>query len=308
MNEQAIRWDDLRIVLAITESGSLSGAGRQLGMSHATVFRRLNDMEKRLGVALFVRTRSGYRQTPAGEDLAAAAGRIQQEVLKAERRLVGRDLRLTGSIRVTTTDALFDGVLSGLFAHFREDYPDIELEVVISNQRHSLTKREADVAIRPTNRPPETLIGRHPGNITQALYGLRDHWADQREFSGVEAFRETSWIGPDAHMGDTTLETWLHTQGMNHRIQYRLDSILATQQAVRQGSGIAALPCYLASQDAALQQLTAPIPELSMQLWLLTHSDSRRMARIQTFLKVIGDGMRLALSQTFDAERPDPGA
>lgn len=106
MNEHHLQWDDLRVVLAIAEAGTLSGAGRRLGTSHATVFRRLNAIERRLGVALFERSRTGYAATAAGEDLARVASRIQYEVLGAERRVMGRDLRLSGSIRVTTTDTL----------------------------------------------------------------------------------------------------------------------------------------------------------------------------------------------------------
>ena len=129
MNEQMIRWDDLQIVLAIAESGSLSGAGRQLGLSHATVFRRLNDMEERLGVSLFLRTARGYTPTPAGEDVASTARRVQAEVLGTERRIAGRDMKLSGTLRITTTDTLFYGLLSPLFADFRERHPDIQLEV-----------------------------------------------------------------------------------------------------------------------------------------------------------------------------------
>src|SRR5690554_6333957 len=104
MNEQSIRWDDLQMVWAIADTGSLSGAGRRLGVSHATVFRRLTDMEKRLGVALFERSRTGYTPNSAGEDLAAVARRVEADILGAERRLAGQDLKLSGSVRLTTTD------------------------------------------------------------------------------------------------------------------------------------------------------------------------------------------------------------
>ncbi|MCL7943657.1 LysR family transcriptional regulator [Marinobacter sp. ATCH36] len=90
MDEQSIRWDDLQIVWAISESGTLSGAGRRLKVSHATVFRRLGNLEKRLGVALFERSRTGYTPTPAGEDIAAVAQQVEANIKGAERRLAGR--------------------------------------------------------------------------------------------------------------------------------------------------------------------------------------------------------------------------
>ncbi|MGM0559641.1 MAG: LysR family transcriptional regulator, partial [Pseudomonadota bacterium] len=158
MNEQKGRWDDLRVVRAIAEMGSLSGAGRRLGLSHATVFRRLGEIEARLGVRLFERARGGYSPTPAGEDLAATAGRVEAEVLEVERRLAGQDLRPAGSLRVTTTDTLLSGLLSPLFTEFRQAFPEIALEVSLSNNLFNLSRREADVAIRPVQDPPDTLV------------------------------------------------------------------------------------------------------------------------------------------------------
>jgi len=100
MNEQRIRWDDLQIVSAIAETGTLSGAGKQLGISHATVFRRLTNLENQLGVVLFERARTGYTPSAAGEDLFTVAKRVQEDITGVERRLAGKDLKLSGTIRV----------------------------------------------------------------------------------------------------------------------------------------------------------------------------------------------------------------
>ena len=122
-------------------------------LSHATVFRRLDGIERRLGVSLFVRGRRGYTPTPAGEDMAATAARIEHEVLGAERRLVGRDLHLSGTLRVTTTDTLLPGLLAPRYwPPFGRMHPDIQLEVAVSNQLYSLTRRDADVAVRRPRR------------------------------------------------------------------------------------------------------------------------------------------------------------
>ncbi|ONX33914.1 LysR family transcriptional regulator, partial [Burkholderia cenocepacia] len=170
MKEQRLSWDDLRLVLAVAQAGSLAGAARRLGISHATVFRRLAAIEAELGVKLFERTRAGYAPTPAGEDAAAAAERIQDEVHGVERRVAGRDVRPSGTVRVTTTDTLLSGLLSPVFAAFRHACPEITLEVSVSNAVFDLSKREADVAIRPSSSPPEVLIGRRVGTIAQAVY------------------------------------------------------------------------------------------------------------------------------------------
>lgn len=289
MDEQRIRWDDLQIVWAIAESGTLSGAGRRLGISHATVFRRLTDMEARLGVTLFERSRTGYTPSPAGEDLAAVANRVEADIVGAERRLAGKDLKLSGTIRVTTTDTLFTGLLAPIFAEFRANYPEISLEVVISNQVHSLSKREADVAIRPTQNPPETLVGRRIGSIEQAVYGCGEYWKDAS--TPLAELASHAWVGPDKHMGNGALEAWMAKQGLDGRCQYRLDSMLGMQTAIRHGPALAVLPCYLGDTTSDLRRLTDPLPELATPLWILTHPDLRRVSRIRAFTREIGEAI-----------------
>lgn len=293
MNEHQIRWDDLQIVAAVAETGTLSGAGKKLGISHATVFRRLNSMEERLGVELFERSRTGYSPSPAGEDLFAVAQRMSRDITDVERRLAGQDLKLSGSIRVTTTDTLFTGLLAPMFQKFRQDYPDISLEVVISNQLHSLSKREADIAIRPTATPPETLIGRKAGVIQQAVYGAANRWSESR--LAVSELRGHHWIGPDIHMGNGKLEAWMTQQDVSNACAYRIDSMLGMWTAVKTGSGIGILPCYLGEPDDDLVRLTPPVEDLAIPLWILTHPDLKRVKRIREFTRVIGDALRLNL-------------
>ena len=158
-------WDDLRLVLAIFDAGSLSGAGRILELSHATVFRRLNHVEQNLGVSLFQRSRSGYQPTLAGEEFAATAREIKAQINKLERSVIGQDLKPSGTIRLTTLDSLLFGLLAPLLASFQRDYPEISLEVSVSNQLFDLSKREADIAIRPTSAPSETLFGAQGRNL-----------------------------------------------------------------------------------------------------------------------------------------------
>ncbi|MGR2738064.1 LysR family transcriptional regulator [Billgrantia sp. Q4P2] len=279
MNEQSLHWDDLRVVQAIAETGSLSGAGRRLGTSHATVFRRLNAIETRLGVALFERSRTGYAPTPAGDDLAATASRVAAEVHGAERRVVGRDLKLSGSIRVTTTDTLLMGLLSPIFADFQRTHPEITLEVAVSNQLFNLSQRDADVAVRPSQAPPEHLVGRRVGCIAQAAYARADSAAD-------------AWVGPDRHLGYAALDAWMTENGANERCRYRVDTMLGMLAAARDGLGRAVLPCYLADAEPALTRIGEPIPALATELWLLTHPDLRRVTRIRAFMAYVAEAVK----------------
>lgn len=279
MSEQMAQWDDLRTVLAIARAGSLSGASRLLKVSHATVFRRLGAMEKRLGVRLFERAARGYVPTPAGEDMTATAERMEVEWLGVQRRLAGQDFKPSGTLRVTTTDALMAGLLAPIFKLFRESYPDITLEVVISNQLFNLTKREADIAIRPTTTPPENLVGRCIGTIEQAVYGP----------SGQGRL---PWIGPDERLGYRLLETWMASEGVAEECSYRVDSVMGMLAAVQAGSGQAVLPCYLADAAPGVVQISPALSPLATELWVLTHPDLRHTLRVRLFLELVGNTLK----------------
>src|SRR5690242_9529825 len=141
-------WDDLRLVLAVFRLGTLSGAARSLGVTHSTVFRRLGAIERDIGARLFERFRDGYSPTPAGETAAAVAGRVEDEMLALERKLSGQDLRPSGPVRITTTDTL-GAILVRHLPAMRAQHPDIQFEIAISNAMANLTRREAEIAIRP---------------------------------------------------------------------------------------------------------------------------------------------------------------
>lgn len=288
MNRQ-LAWDDLRLILAIVEGGGLSGAARRLGSSHPTVYRHLGRIEERLGVRLFERTGGQYVPTPAGEEVAAAARRIETEVVAVERRVVGQDLRPSGTVRVTTTDSLLDGLLSPVFADFRRAHPHIDVEVAVSNQVFSLSKREADVAIRPSTSPPETLVGRRIGSIAQAVYARRDLVPAH---AGEPDLHAMDWVGPDEGMAYRLLDQWMDARAVAAPCRYRVDTVAGMYAAVRDGAGLGVLPCYLGDGDARLVRLGEPIPDLAVDLWLLTHPDLRRTARVRAFLDFVAGAMR----------------
>jgi len=288
MSEQEIPWDDLRTILAIARAGSLSGAARELKVSHATVFRRLGHIEERLGVKLFERGRGGYAPSPAGEEIADAATRIEAEVIGVERRVIGRDLRPAGTVRVATTDTLLIGLLSPVFAAFREAYPDIALEVSVSNAVVNLSRREADVAIRPTTAPPEHLIGRRLVTIEQAVYGRA---GDFREGDPVPAADATAWVGPDEGMVYRQLDAWMAAHGADAYCRYRADTLFGMYAAVREGVGAAVMPRYLCDADPRLVRLGPAIPEMASELWLLSHPDLRGVGRIRALTGFVAEAL-----------------
>jgi DNA-binding transcriptional LysR family regulator len=279
-NRTGLRWDELRLVLAIGRSGTLSGGARRLAIDHSTAFRRLGALEARLGVRLFERARDGYVATAAGEAVIAAAARFDETVGELERRLAGEDLRPSGTVRVTTTDTLL-GLLAPLFAGFRAAHPDILLEVAVANEFFTLTRRDADVAIRPAAQAPDALVGRRMAEIASALYAAPAYLARHPDLSDPGAH---DWLAPDETLGHLGSVRWLRAKVPEGRIVCRSNSLLALAAAARAGMGIAPLPCFLADPDPGLVRVQAPLPEMASALWLLTHPDLRRVARVRAFL------------------------
>ena len=285
-----LAWNDFKIILAIANAGSLSGASRALGVSHATVFRRLGDIEQRLGVTLFERSRTGYRPTLAGEELADTAKIMEEAALAAERKVAGRDLEPSGEIWTTTTDSLLMGLLTPIFTQFRRKYPSIVLDVAISNQLFNLTRREADVAIRPSHRPPENLIGRPLATIGQAVYAHRSFGLTPG--APIETLVNQPWIGAGPRLQDFALDQWMDSNELKAACVYRVDTLVSILSAIRAGMGLAVLPCYLAGDDPDIIQLTDPIPELEYGLWFLMHPDLRGVARTHVLMDFLTEAVR----------------
>jgi DNA-binding transcriptional LysR family regulator len=274
-----MEWDDLRYVLAVATAGSLAGAARSLGVNHTTVLRRVGAFEERLGLRMFDRLPTGYVLTAGGEELVSVARRIDETVVTLERRLVGQDLRLSGVVRVTTTDTLMASMLPKILSEFRASHPGIQLEIAISNLMFNLTKRDADVVIRPAKDAPDTLIGRRVAKIAFAIYGS-PQYLSQHKARDLAGHR---WVAPDDSLVGTSVAQWMRSQLPDSEIALRADSLLALGQAAQAGLGLAALPCYLGDSAPDLVCVHRPIPEMTTALWILTHEDLRHTARIRAF-------------------------
>src|ERR1700728_576415 len=155
-----LSWDEFRLVKSVAEARSLVGAAEILGVNHSTVFRRLAAVESEVGARLFERARAGDEPTAAGEEMIAFASHIVEWLLEFERRVAGRDIKPTGELSVTTPEAIGQHFMPAIVAQFQAQNPGIVVELILSNQSLNLSRRDADIAIRLTNDPPETLVGR----------------------------------------------------------------------------------------------------------------------------------------------------
>jgi len=280
-----LEWNDLHVVLAVCREGTLSGAARVLGVNHSTVFRRIGAIEQKLDVRLFERLASGYVMTEAGEAILESGERIENEVLGLSRKLVGRDLHLSGVLRVAVPDALLMKVLMPHLGIFSQRYPAIQLELVISNNYLNLTRREADIAVRVTLSPPEMAVGRRVCSMKTAIYGSTDYLA--RQIDGTT--ENHTWLMPDENLAQLPIIKWLGQKYPKATVGLRCNTLPGLHEAAVQGLGIVALPCFLADTDARLHRILPPIDELTSELWLLTHPDLRRTARVKALMDFLAE-------------------
>ncbi|MEE8244600.1 MAG: LysR family transcriptional regulator [Pseudomonadales bacterium] len=280
-----MEWDDIRIFLALVRAGSVRAAAAKAGVSHSTVARRVEAFETRLGVKLFDRLPSGYVLTGAGEDLLEVAENVENELDGVQRRLVGQDRRLAGVIRVTMVDVIATHLLMPNLTEFRELYPDIELQVVITYEPLDLTRREADVAIRFVKTPPDHLIGHRLATVANAAYATQDY-LDNHDLADPTS---VSWIGFGL---PSPFPKWVKESDYPHvPAKGVFDSMLLQLQAARCGMGIANLPCFIGDPDPDLSRLPPGEPRSGYDLWLLRHRDTRSTARLRVFSEFIAEAV-----------------
>ena len=282
-SQKPLAWDDFRLIKAIADAGTLPAAAGLLGINHSTVFRRLGQIEAALGTPLFERHRSGYAATAAGEEMIALARRMDEDVAAVTRRLAGQAVTPSGELRVTTNDSLLVHLLTPLFAKFRLACPDVRLDIVLTNQALNLSKRDADVAIRATDQPPETLVGRRAATIAWALYGRAVDFPDGAP-ADETSLHGRDWIALGEHLASLQAVKYVRAHVAPERVSYRVNSVLGLAEAVENGLGIGHLPCLIGDARPALVRLAPPDPALAAELWLLTHPDLRHAARVRVFL------------------------
>ncbi len=214
------------------------------------------------------------------------ADRMSEEIAAVERRITGQDLRPSGELRITTNDTLLVHLMTPILASFRRAYPEIQLDVVISNQSLNLTKRDADVALRASDRPGDTLVGRRLATIAWGIYGRADALGSA-PFDPA-GMRQHEWVGFSDVLSGIRPAKWLREQAGEERIGYRVNTVLGLAEAAAAGMGLAVLPCFIGSITPGLSRLFGPVPELESGLWMLTHPDLRTTARVRAFMDHAG--------------------
>lgn len=268
-----LEWDDLRLVLAVARARSVTQAARQTRLHHSTLFRRLADIEMRLGNKLFERNQGDYQPTNAGQVAIETAEKLEGELSVLSRKLAGTDIRPSGTVRLTTTDTLLHAILAPDIAAFGVAFPEITVQVVTDNRFYDLNRHDADIAIRPANAPDGSLVGRRIGAIASVICGS-DIFDDHEN---------APWITCDESLAHIAAARWRDKNFADSRVALRSNSLLNVARLVDSGAGVAVLPYFLARAFANIQVLGKPINGLDNDLWVLIHHDLQAVPRIRAF-------------------------
>ncbi len=274
-------WGHLRFFLELARTGSLSRAASRLGVDRNTVARRVGALEEELGLPLFERGPQGWTRTSAGDELAALASHVEDDVLALARHAHARDRALTGTVRLTSATHISAFLLAPALPVLLGRHPGLVLEIAADQRMFDLTRREADLAVR-MGRPRDAvgLVTRKLSNIAYGLYTAR---AVAEEGRTVD-FAGDPFVGFDESLAGVPQERWLAKQAPERRITFRSNSTAALQAAARAGVGVAVLPCFLAERDPELARLGGPEPA-PHELWLLVHGDLRRTPRVRAVIE-----------------------
>lgn len=268
-----MNWNHLPLFLAIANTGTLNGAAKALNVNHSTVFRRLGELENRLKTRLFDRLPEGYVLTSAGEQMLPLALQVEDAMNQLSRQIMGRDVGLTGRVRITTAPNLARRIMPAVVAKLREDHPQIELEISAGDHDYDLSRREADLALRATSSPPATLVGRKLVSLIWQVFAPLDYPDPP---AALDELTNHPVIGADQNL--IRLKAF-KSLSKDQVYAARCNDLSTMAELCRAGVGLAILPSDQEHRD--VRPLFA-LPEVPGELWLLTHPDLRNVPRIRT--------------------------
>ena len=289
-------WTDFQLLLEVAHTGRLSRAAEQLAMSHVTLLRKLASIESRLKTRLFDRVRGHYTPTAAGQALVDAAELMAPLARQAEMQVLGQDMRPSGHVRITAAGILVNHLLPPVLGQFAASFPEVTLEFLSSRNHLSLTRREADVALRVSDQVPDWLIGRQLASLDFKVYGLRQPGLRQRVQPLAALAAQRRWIGLDSDARDLKFDRWLVDRVPTSSVVLRVDGFEHALAMLRSGLGIALLPAFLERSCPDLVPLSETIEALRTPLWLITHQALRNTMRIKVVMQAIGPALAHAVA------------
>lgn len=267
-------WTDLQFLVELARHGSLSAAARALGVTHATVARRIAALDASFGRPLFVRQSGRYVPTAIGAQIAALAVEMEEPALRVRRAMAGVMPEIAGPVRITATDLVAPELVAPALAELRTVHPGLDLELIVSGENLSLARRDVDIALRLARPTQGDLFTRKLGELAFYRYASRDY-LNNRKASGLE------YIGYCNVSPDFPEVRALDDICGGDRIVMRTNHLSTRFAAVLNGVGVALLPKLSAGTRSELQVLDR-VPVVKRELWLIVHRDLRDVPRIRT--------------------------
>lgn len=284
-------WDDLRIFIAVARAGTTLGAARRLSISQPTVVRRIAGLEQATGVALFERGRTGYRLTDAGREILPLAEQVGREMAAIGDVMASRSRRLAGTIRVTAAEPVANLLLAPAVLAFQRTHPNVEIQLLISDQFLDLARGEAEVALRATINGLENsdLTGRKLVDAPWAVYCSRGY-ADKngRPSSPLES-EGHAILSSERSAGGFPVTLWLEEAAPNAKVVWRSNSLASLQSAARAGLGLSPLPCLLGRNDPELVKCFDAGGTDCPEIWVLSHAGARGQPHVRTFITALSE-------------------
>ncbi|NRD89618.1 LysR family transcriptional regulator [Sphingopyxis sp. BSNA05] len=273
-------WEEVKTFRMVMEVGTVRAAAKQLGVHHSTVSRRIEQLEKSLDSRLFERRPEGYFPTASGEELAHVADRFSEELFAVERHIAGRDNELTGTLKVTMAEPFAVAFFADRLPEFCDAYPGLDLQILTSFDLLDVARREADIAIRMDNNPPDALVGKRLFSYYTSIYANPDYLARQDFENRPEDARWIGWSEHDGRYPDWTQDS----EYARVPVWGSFASMTLQVQMARAGMGLVMVPCIAADGVPGLVRATNRDPLPSRDIWILTHEDLRRTARVRAFM------------------------
>ena len=285
-------WSLIRSFLAALDQGSALAAARQLKTSQPTIGRHIADLESQLGVVLFERTGRGLVPTATALQLAESARDMEAGALQLTRTLSGAQQQTGGTVRITASVPVAVQLLPPILARMRAELPDLQVELVSSNQVSNLLRREADIAVRMVHPQQGTLLAKKIGDVRIGAYAHRHYLARHSAIRQPADLLTHALIGNDA---DTSIVRGFQAMGFAvgpEAFALRTDDFIVQWQAVRAGLGVGFLADYMARTDPDVVPVLAdqlPIPSLPM--WLAVHREIRTNRRIRAVFDLLAEAL-----------------
>lgn len=277
-------WNDLRAFLAVARGGSTLAAAKALGVNQTTVARRIEALEAAMGLKLVERGQAGSRPTEAGETLLAEAERVERAVEAFETRAGAYRRGLAGSVRVTCNESVANVIVTPAIPEFRRLYPEVSVEVLITDRILDLAAGEADVAVRGTERlAGDGLVARKLAAFEFALYCSRDY-AARRGQPTLETLGAHALVAGADEVAHIPGMQWMLSRAPGAHIACRSNSMTNLVQAVRAGLGVGPIACITGDVDPQLIRCHGPIEGALGHTWLVTREELKDVPRVRAFV------------------------